>query len=118
MSKYSDYLKRRKDHDLEYFLGQEPKHISNKYITVNNVLDEDNIQICKFTSVWDGGDKVTTNATVNLYTNEVIAERTDPDDLGYECNILDNEFITMKNGTTHQVYLKDDCNPKENFWYR
>lgn len=78
----------------------------------------DIIQSCKFTSVWDGGDEITTDATVNLYTREVIAECVDPDNLGYECNVLDNEFITMKDGTTHAVYAKDDCNPKEDFWYK
>lgn len=43
MSKYSDYLKSRSEKNLEYYLGQKPKYVSNKYIKFNHVLDEDNI---------------------------------------------------------------------------
>lgn len=45
MSKLSEYLKERKQHDLVWFLGQEPHKESNKYVTFNHVIDEDNIII-------------------------------------------------------------------------
>lgn len=43
MSKYSDYLKERKASDEEWFLSQKAHHESNKYITFNHVIDDDNI---------------------------------------------------------------------------
>lgn len=44
MSKYSEYLKSRKEKDLEFFYG-EIHHTSNKYFTFKRVHDEDNIVI-------------------------------------------------------------------------
>lgn len=45
MSKYSEFLKSQAKKDLEFFLEQEPQRKSNKYITFNHVLSEDQIII-------------------------------------------------------------------------
>lgn len=42
MSKYSDYIKSRKEKDIQFFFG-EVKHKSNKYFEYNSVIDNDNI---------------------------------------------------------------------------
>ena len=73
---------------------------------------------CKFTSVWDGGEEITTDAKVNLDTKEVIAERIDPADMDMDCDILEKEYITMTDGTTHPVRYEDDTNSTAEFWYR
>lgn len=73
---------------------------------------------CTFTSVWDGGDEVTTNAVVNLYTKEVIPEKVDPDEIGYECEILEKEFVTMDDGTIHTVSPKNEMTENTEFWYQ
>lgn len=44
MSKYSEYIKSRKEKDLEFFFGEVTKK-SNKYFEYNSVIDEDNIII-------------------------------------------------------------------------
>ena len=73
---------------------------------------------CTLTSVWDGGDEVTTNAVVNLHTKEVMPEQVDPDEIGYECDILEKEFITMDDGTVHAVSSKDEMTEGTEFWYK
>lgn len=46
MSKYSDYLKSRKQKDNDFFYGEgNLKKISNKYFQFKTVLDDDNIII-------------------------------------------------------------------------
>ena len=45
-----------------------------------------------FTSVWDGGDEVTSAAELNEETGEVIAESVDVDDLDLE--YLEREYFT------------------------
>lgn len=44
MSKYSEYIKSRKEKDLEFFFGEVTKK-SNKYFEYNSIIDEDNIII-------------------------------------------------------------------------
>lgn len=44
MSKYSEYLKNRKEKDLEFFFGTVTKK-SNKYFEYNSIIDDDNIII-------------------------------------------------------------------------
>ena len=45
MSKYSDFLKQRKEKDLEFFFGKDIKYESKKYFTFNRIHDDDNITI-------------------------------------------------------------------------
>ena len=45
MTKYSEYIKSRKEKDLEFFFGSEVHHTSNKYFTFNRIHDDDNITI-------------------------------------------------------------------------
>ena len=73
---------------------------------------------CTFTSVWDGGEEVTTDAKVNLVTKEVIAERIDPDDIDMDYDILENEYITMPDGTTHPVRCENNTDSTAEFWYK
>jgi len=54
-----------------------------------------------FTSVWDGGFEVTTNAELNEETGEVIAESVDVDDLDLE--FLEREYFTDEDGKGYQV---------------
>ena len=42
MSKYSEYIKSRKEKDLEFFFGEVTKK-SNKYFEYNSVIDEDTL---------------------------------------------------------------------------
>lgn len=44
MSKYSEYLKSRKESDMNFFFGEgNVKHQTSKYFTFKKVLDDDNI---------------------------------------------------------------------------
>lgn len=54
-----------------------------------------------FTSVWDGGDEVSSYAELNEETGEVIAEIVDVDDLNLES--LDREYFTDDKGTEFTI---------------
>lgn len=45
MTKFSEYMKDRKEKDLEFFFGKDIHHTTNKYFTFNRIHDEDNITI-------------------------------------------------------------------------
>ena len=44
MSKYSEYLKARKENHIEFFFGK-VNYVSNKYFNFNHIIDEDNIVV-------------------------------------------------------------------------
>ena len=54
-----------------------------------------------FTSVWDGGFEVTTNAELNEVTGEVIAESVDVEDLDLE--YLDHEYFSDEDGNDWKI---------------
>ncbi len=54
-----------------------------------------------FTSVWDGGFEVTTDAELNEETGEVIAESIDIEDLDLE--YLEREYFTDEEGNEFTI---------------
>ena len=69
------------------------------------------IKNATFTSVWDGGDEVTTNCKVNIETREVFdIERVEVDD---SFDVLDTEFVTI-DGVDYSVSNDDTAE----YWYR
>ena len=54
-----------------------------------------------FTSVWDGGVEITTNATLDTDDGYVEAESSDTNVTGL--NILDMEIFTDENGDEHEI---------------
>lgn len=42
---YSEYMKSSKERDEKFFFGESVRHVSNKYITFNHVIDDDTIII-------------------------------------------------------------------------
>ena len=75
------------------------------------------IKDAKFTSVWDGGYKVTTDCKVNMETREVFdVEINDSDDIE-KLNGLDYEYITI-DGEEFDVLNKDLIDESAtDFWY-
>ena len=72
----------------------------------------------EFTSVWDGGIKVTTPCKVNLLTREIfdIGEFTVCDGV---LNVLDREYVTI-NGRPYPAVPHDDYqggSDTECYWY-
>jgi hypothetical protein len=60
-----------------------------------------NIRFGTFTSVWDDGFEVVTNAELDEETGEVTADCVDTDDL--DLDILDREYFTDVEGVEHEV---------------
>lgn len=54
-----------------------------------------------FTSVWDGGNEVVSDAELNEITGEVIAETVDV--YGLDLEILEREFFTDEQGNEYTV---------------
>lgn len=54
-----------------------------------------------FTSVWDGGEEVTTNAELDEETGEVIAESIDVNDRDLE--YLDYEYFSDEEGNDYRI---------------
>ncbi len=70
----------------------------------------------KFTSVWDGGVRITTPCKVNLRTRKVFDIEVNDEVDGLE--VLDKEYITLT-GVEYRVYPEDEAEQMaENvFWY-
>ena len=67
-----------------------------------------------FTSVWDGGNEIITNAELDEETGKVIAESVDVDDLDLE--YLDKEYFTDEEGNEysicpdcHEYVMREKC---------
>ena len=75
------------------------------------------IKDATFTSVWDGGYKVTTDCKVNMETREVFDIEVNNDDNIEGLNSLDYEYITI-DGEEFDVLNKDlnDVGVTD-FWY-
>ena len=72
------------------------------------------IKNATFTSVWDGGYKVTTDCKVDMETREVFdVEMSEVDD---SLEILDFEYITI-DGEDFDVFSIDEVKDT-NFWYK
>lgn len=68
-----------------------------------------------FTSVWDGEFHITTNCKVDLETKEVMdIEMSEISSV----EILDREYITLPNGRECNVFLCDERESEDEFWYR
>ena len=72
------------------------------------------IKNATFTSVWDGGYKVTTDCKVDMETREVFdIEMSEVDD---SLETLDFEYITI-DGEDFDVFSIDEVKDT-NFWYK
>lgn len=72
------------------------------------------IKNATFTSVWDGGYKVTTDCKVDMETREVFdIEMSEVDD---NLETLDFEYITI-DGEDFDVFSIDEVKDT-NFWYK
>ena len=71
------------------------------------------IKNATFTSVWDGGYKVTTNCKVDMETREVFD--IEMREVNESLEHLDNEYITI-DGEDFDVFSVDEVEDA-NFWY-
>lgn len=51
-----------------------------------------------FTSVWDGGNEIHTNGTLDTTTGQIETEQTD-----VNVDVLEEEYFTDENGNVHEV---------------
>lgn len=88
--------------------------------------------VVEYSSVWTGEGTITSDATVNMGTNEVTVNQVyDPSDIldedgnAFECNTLEDEYIEFADRTkkpchnryTVDEYDKSEWNPDKDFWY-
>ena len=75
------------------------------------------IKKATYTSVWDGGVKITTNCKVNMKTKEVFDIEISDDDNIETFNTLDSEYITIDGINYNVVNAEEKSVVETDYWY-
>ena len=70
-----------------------------------------------YTSVWDGGIKITADCKVNMKTKEVFDIKMDDNDNIESLDVLDSEYITVDGADYDVVNASENGVAKSDYWY-